>query len=90
MSKPPFKIGKLTPPAPDGIWDRPDSWGVEVPNEMWLLEIDCTENIGSCKRHLGMIEVRGDSEELVTFLAEQILSKLNDPKVQFISKLKVG
>jgi hypothetical protein len=85
-----FRVGKITPPAPDAVWDDPDEWPPEVPNEMWLLQIDFYGNIGDMDTHDGMIEVRGETKEVVEFVAQQIIDKLNDPKTQFVQKLKIG
>jgi hypothetical protein len=101
----PFQVGKLIPPASDEEWESFDRYKISVeaalgekpkkfwedqsPSEMWLAHIDCKERIGYTLMHEDMIEVRGESKEIVEFIAQQIVDKLNDPKTQFLQKLKL-
>jgi hypothetical protein len=91
-----FKIGRISPP--DFEWTDRDNLGRScewrlIPsrqNEVWVAAIDHDGKIGFTNRWDGMIEVYGDSEEMVTFLAKQIIDKLNDPKIHFKRHLKIG
>jgi hypothetical protein len=87
---PEFQIGEVTPPAPDSAWEDPEKWPAEAPNELWLLNINCIGPIGDFGNHEGIIEIRGDSEEIVRWLGQQVVDKLNDPKTIFVKRLKMG
>lgn len=91
-----FKIGRVSPPNCEwtdrDIFGRSCEW-VLVPskkNEVWVASIDHVTKIGICGHWDGMIEVYSDTEEMVMFLAEQIVEKLNDPKTHFVRQLKLG
>ena len=89
-----FKLGRISPPdyawinrTFDGEWELIP----HTDNEVWVAMIDYDGPINTCKGGWSaMIEVRGDSEEEVKFLAEQICSKLNDPKTNLLRQLKLG
>ena len=66
-----------------------EPYTLDSDQDLWILQIDYLGLIGSMDTHVGIIEVRGESKNIVYFLAQQIIDKLNDPKVQFLQELKV-
>lgn len=88
-----FKLGRVAPPY--RVWtDRTISGEWELmptsDSEVWVAMVDHEGQIGMCQNWTGIIEVRGDTEDMAVFMAEQIIQKLNDPKTQFKQKLTIG
>lgn len=98
-----FRIGKISPPGEDwvekeiydsdaGIYYTTGEYELieDDRKECWEVWIDCTDAIEGYCSWDGMIQVRGDTEKMAMFLANEVVDRLNDPKVLMKRKLKVG
>lgn len=85
-------LGKIDPPFHTWVKHGNGEWVLEssYDNQVWTANIDHPDQIGYSQSWAGMIEVHADSKEMAVFLAQQIIAKLSDPKVEMLIKLKMG
>lgn len=98
-----FRLGRVSPPFKE--WreirghDRDSdthyfTGGYELVDEMekdvWEAWIDHAGPIQGTTEWTCMMQVRADSEELVLFLANEIVNHLNNPKLNMKRRLKIG
>ena len=98
-----FKLGRVSPPFKD--WKETEVFSEEdqihyptgeyelvddIDKEVWEVWIDHVGKVHNMSGWDCMIQVRGETEEMAMFLANEIVNRLNDPKVLMKRNLKVG
>ena len=98
-----FKLGRISPPFKE--WRETRGYdqdsdtryftgGYElvddIEKDVWEAWIDHEGPIQGMTEWTCMMQVRADSEELVLFLANEIVNHLNNPKLNMKRMLKVG
>lgn len=98
-----FKLGRISPPYK--VWreerkqDEESDWTYFTGNyelvddpekDTWEAWIDHDGPIQTMTEWTCMMQVRADSEELVLFLANEVVNHLNNPKLNMKRMLKVG
>jgi hypothetical protein len=98
-----FKLGRIAPPYK--VWreeqkqDEESGYSYFTGNyelvddpekDVWEAWIDHVAPIQGMSEWTCMMQVRGDTEEMMMFLANEIINHLNDPKLNMKRVLKVG